>query len=147
MDTSKKYIKMCKEAEEIQNYRDKSLLQDGDFIFLGHDITDEEGISVYSDEMKNWIAKIEVFFVWIPRQDQLQEMISFKPWNEDDNREPLHRLFFEFRKFVQWDDEDSWWSFKDDFTSFEQLWLAFVMREKYKKEWNMVSEKWEVVNE
>ena len=116
MDTSKEYIKMCYEAKE---------LQDRDFVyFMTHP---KEYVGEYNCEHGGVMT-------WLPRQDQLQEMIKFEPW--EGQTTSLHRLFFKFREFVQNDDADTWWDFKGDFTSMEQLWLAFVMKEKYNKVWN-----------
>ena len=61
---------------------------------------------------------------WLPRQDQLQKMIL-----EVVDYETTALLESKFHKFLTWLDE---W----DFTSMEQLWLAFVMHEKYNKHWN-----------
>jgi hypothetical protein len=70
--------------------------------------------------------KSEEFF-FVPRQDQLQDMLGpypgnyvlFKRWTEElefENGNPISKL--------------------QTFTSMEQLWLAFVMKDKYNKEWN-----------
>jgi len=56
------------------------------------------------------------------RQDQLQEMVK-----GIDNEYHLLRCFFEFCSC-------------QNHKPFEQLWLAFVMKEKYNKVWNM--EEW-----
>jgi len=69
--------------------------------------------------------------IWLPDQSQLQEMI------EDEPRGQLFRLYhfalendniIELRNVFQ-------------FTSMEQLWLAFVMKELHNKTWN--GDKWE----
>ncbi len=63
---------------------------------------------------------------WLPRQDQLQEMV----WRENAQHTLLDfyngagGLFNEGQKY---------WL---QFISMEQLWLAFVMKEKYNKVWN-----------
>ena len=66
---------------------------------------------------------------WLPRQDQLQEMIE---------AESLFVLLHKFRMFVSHDDVliDGWSPVMYQFNSMEQLWLAFVMKEKYNKVWN-----------
>ena len=61
-------------------------------------------------------------------QDQLQEMVG-----------GLYDLHYKFHEFL--DDWLGWELMKYDltvdyFTSWEQLWLAFVMLEKHSKEWN-----------
>jgi len=59
--------------------------------------------------------------IWLPRQDQLQKMI----WSSSE-----FSLLDNFRNYVFAT------NFKDSIpVSMEQLWLAFVMREKYNKVW------------
>ena len=110
MDKSETYIKMCN-CEEIQELCEWDMEKD----FL-------------------WITPIPdknmplVKTVWLPRQDQLQEMVGgydagFVDWARWlDNTYP-HKGFP-----------------KQRFHSFEQLWLAFVLKELYSKIWN--GEEW-----
>jgi len=64
--------------------------------------------------------------IWLPRQDQIQEMM----FGDFDN--PIY-ISGQFQKF-----HEHWlWL---DFTSMEQLWLAFMMWEKHGKIWE--KEKW-----
>lgn len=67
---------------------------------------------------------------WLPHQDQLQEMIC-------DSRDAL-TLFCNTHSIVCFE-----WKYYEQFTVMEQLWLAFVMKEKYNKIWN--GEDWEEV--
>ena len=66
-------------------------------------------------------------WTWLPRQDQLQEMVG-SDWR------------YIFSKFM-------WWYTDVDIRqleiigSMEQLWLAFVMKEKFNKIWD--GNKWE----
>lgn len=78
----------------------------------------------------NFQAKIhsegKVKIVWLPRQDQLQAMVAYIAGS------PilmLRRLVYLIREQI----DDSYWQ---AFSSMEQLWLAFVMYEKYKKHWD-----------
>jgi len=122
MDTSEIYIKMCEVAEEIQG---ACPIDFKGYKPLFNGITYDENagdVFYYRGQRK----------VWLPRQDQLQEMVEIK----DKLRSPLHILFFAFRAFVQNGDEDAWWDFRDEYKSFEQLWLTFVMQEKYEKKWD-----------
>lgn len=58
---------------------------------------------------------------WLPRQDQLQELYC--------TEYPVTlECFIQFTK-----DSGKYW---EQFKSMEQLWLAFIMKEKYKKTWN-----------
>lgn len=64
--------------------------------------------------------------VWLPRQDQLQIMIYERGYNN---------YFYYHNRFTKFLDEN----FRD-FLTYEQLWLAFVMHEKYNKRWD--GEEW-----
>jgi len=121
MDTSETYVKMCEKAGEIQEQR-RDIWETGDFFSRGL------GVEVHCD--------YDAFegCTWLPRQDQLQEMIPLKmsaSW-----------LFLDafIRDYMETIDESydfpSW-------DSWEQLWLAFVMKECYNKLW--VNEEWETI--
>jgi hypothetical protein len=146
MDTSETYIKQCEKAVEIQELRDDKELentvnintlspytryQNGDFIYYkGFKDPDKE------DTLRQkslWVPIIEVYFYsfyfddlsniiywWLPRQDQLQEMIEKK-----NTRELLMR-------FTDWVEKET----NSRRESMEQLWLAFVMWTLYQKKWN-----------
>lgn len=106
MDTSKEYIKMCEKAEEIQR-SDEGLRGESDGI---HYISDDV---FYLGERK---------CIWLPHQDQLQEMVN------DDNLTAL------LQDFISWLAKQC--NLPMHMTSMEQLWLAFVMSEKYQKVWD-----------
>jgi len=109
MDTTETYIKMCEKAEEIQlEYWDPELLgyEDLQDFYAGDEDT------VYRGEHR----------IWLPRQDQLQEM-----FNDNINYTIQIQGFGEILEFY-------------GCQSWEQLWLAFVMKEKYNKTWN--GEEW-----
>jgi len=122
MDTSEQYIKMCKKAEEIQKLRpieppfDKWM--SGDFYTV--DCPLGPCVSVHNDTSAYGLGK---FTTWLPRQDQLQEMGSEKDF---------YLLLKDLDSFAVLGD----WQDKGLFTSMEQLWLAFVMKERYNKVWN-----------
>jgi hypothetical protein len=63
--------------------------------------------------------------IWLPRQDQLQEMVANK-----DRRQHQWQALLDY--FTMWVDTtvkpNKGWSF-------EQLWLAYVMEKKYNKTW------------
>lgn len=61
---------------------------------------------------------------WLPRQDQLQEMIDWNQW----------QLTARYSEFVH--NQAGQENPESYFTSMEQLWLAFVMKEKYDKVWD-----------
>ena len=112
MDTSDKYVKMCGKAIEIQM---AWVLANGDFeVRLKHG---RGQVEVHHHREMTAYYKPEDH-LWLPRQDQLQEMLSWKFPNK-----------FRYIVFVFFRDNKQ-------FTSMEQFWLAFVMKEKYGKTWN-----------
>jgi hypothetical protein len=161
MDQSENYVKMCEKAEQItENWKPTG----GDWYihdYRGTTKTSREfERQVWGDSDKRWRA-VEILCyqpsesndtiisttgkesrcvsvaeltrehcVWLPRQDQLQEMIGGSPYNNVKNSmfsilDDLHRFAFTpniFNDFIP--------------LTMEQLWLAFVMKEKYSKVWN-----------
>lgn len=122
MDTTEKYIKMCEGAEEIQE---------------SHDFLKADGIpGIHINKEGDWyfgkaIAHNAMKNIWLPRQDQLQGMLL-----KDYDIYALTEKFasYVYHRFVLYDELD--------FTSLEQWWLAFVMKERYGKVWNDRSEEW-----
>ena len=132
MDMSEGFIKMCERAEEIQALQKFSGVYDGynrleqGVIFFGNDIFYQEGSK----------------YIWLPRQDQLQEMVGSNS---------IHKLL---EDFIWWatDWEDRKYDYNPcmptefnprGYDSMEQLWLAFVMNKKHNKTWEV--EKWILV--
>lgn len=147
MDTTPENIKKCKKAEEIQK---EWKPQQGD-IFFDSEI-DEKQIYIektqekfgipfkFNKKLGFGIVMTGIFvcdscqeetdlypfnkfypqddLIWLPRQDQLQKMIDNPP-------------VWQFHYFVQELTRQGIQSM-----SYEQLWLAFVMKEKYNKIWN-----------
>ena len=128
MDTNKTYIKMCEKAEEIQAIRPLNPKQFT--LHLGtQGIITRLASFYYVYNYKNREHKVW----WLPRQDQLQDMVKrgvkkFFPYN----------LLWRFYRAISSNAKDN--IYKPEFTSMEQLWLAFVMKEKYNKIWN--GEEW-----
>jgi len=116
MDNSETYIKMCEKAVEIQ--RNRPPLTEHDYI-----IVRGRGFPLFEN-------------IWLPQQDQLQEMVV------KSNTAPLIMLIALFDKFTF---QEGYGLNKDNERrvppinmfpdSMEQLWLAFVMKEKYNKIW------------
>ena len=153
MDVSREYIKMCEKVKWIQHDWKP---QEGDAwacpcsACVGrkaktHIINDYEIDALNKRDMTNIYkdyAKIVKFLggdfvahfeearegiIWLPRQDQLQDMVKDKYKSDY-----VLYFFAMFIKFWKHDDE----KYISGFTSMEQLWLAFVMKEKYQKTWN-----------
>jgi hypothetical protein len=109
MDTSIEYVKMCEKAEEVQEF--------------GESHQEELGLYDYD---KNFFIHRRTETIWLPRQDQLQEMVvgTLKTW-------ALAQLFNDFL-YNQSEQTLRW--------SFEKLWLAFVMEKRFGKTWD--GEEW-----
>lgn len=133
MDTSELYIKMCGKATEIQDIK--------------------------QDKKNRWaltdfIRKVHGMFTWLPRQDQLQEMLNgldgiyvsiTSPQGNTNYKYGFTEILLRrclLNKFHQWCNNNEYhvmFRFHtpfDSFESMEQLWLAFVMGEKYNKTWD-----------
>jgi hypothetical protein len=132
MDTSEQYILMCKQAEEIQEaWKPKS----GDFVAWPKSgpitsTTRRKVVVLYfnthhgSPPQKYTDTKQ---CIWLPREDQLQEMTIFAGYP-----------FLLLEAMYTRQKGGTFTIYK--FGSLEQLWLAFVMHEKYGKIWN--GEEW-----
>ena len=120
MDTTEEFIKMA-DTPEIQKK----------VPILDFTPRYTDGV-VYSGNNVYWAGENNT--VWLPRQDQLQEMAL--PTLKYQDTEHLLRAFNEWDK-----SEIGYEPFSRYFTSMEQLWLAFVMKEKYNKMWD--GDKWE----
>jgi len=146
MDFSEKYIKMCQKAEEIQKewkpkvgdwvidvWNEKRPLvicvvrDNPDYFYLSDQFASDK-VNIY----QNHISKL----YWLPRQDQLQEML--KSYFAD--------IFSIIVNFGLWCDGTYSLNISKNyikqFTTMEELWLTFLMYEKYRKIWNGKKEKW-----
>ena len=143
MDTSEQYILMCELAKEIQKRWDEC--DDYDIIYY-----ESHGqvpvIEVYTPHQTYEYLETNLDdmskFVWLPRQDQLQDM--FKPTNEE-AEEMLKRMNYTWSPLSEFCTIEMFsrlgyrrygnpTPLKVD--TFEKLWLCHVMVEKYKKVWN-----------
>ena len=142
MDTTPKYIKMCEKAEEIQKgWKPKA----GDFYaWAGHTVRKEGtviiGVVKYYDPSTNLIHGMQTMaerrhrldVICLFRQDQLQEMVGI-----ESRYQLLHKFdMFYHNLYIDFVSVDA------SFTSMEQLWLAFVMKEKFNKIWDDKKEEW-----
>ena len=160
MDKSETYIKMC-DCPEIQNVR-PDFNADGEeqnFIANLHYAKacpshGSEHLWTKDNEHDHYccncgeplvdvshIPEIETYetngaykIVWLPRQDQLQDMVPIKL----DKFYTLVEGFYSF--FTAEHGERT--MYQTLFSSMEQLWLAFVMHKKYQKQWNPSENKW-----
>ena len=128
MDTSKEYIEMCEKAVEIQKSwkhtaGDYFIYYNGEWVLINKDTKKKKWKKETGYYIFGMVGLIEGNLnIWLPRQDQLQEMVN----------EPQFLLGEKFHRFVY----IKYGVYCANFNSFEQLWLAFVMKEKYNKTWN-----------
>lgn len=129
MDTSEKYILMCEKAQEIQELKNVPMIG-GNFYFNKNSCqirVDKEGF--LSEFSKNKDS------VWLPRQDQLQEMCFYE------NRDTLFILqvqdfyCFFFKQL----------SLAIHNGSMERACLLWVMETKFNKKWNHKEQSWEEI--
>ena len=145
MDTSETYIKMCEKAEEIQHghkweYGDWFIAEfthwiigDASFVYE----PDKEGLYHRLDKPGAILTQTEKYIdgylgeklIWLPRQDQLQEML----FNIGNIFSPVNAIA-SMNDFIYYENKRVKYRGLP-FTSMEQLWLAFVMKEKYNKVW------------
>lgn len=128
MDNSEILMKMCEKATEIQ----KKWIPSGDDVYLERDATDPDNDHLRNLEINDQnlcsssiVNSIKKTGIWLPRQDQLQEMIA-----KDGKCDCLDCLVSGLHNFHYSHTRPP------NFTSMEQLWLAFVMKEKYGKRWD-----------
>ena len=127
-DTSKEYIKMCEKAREIQAQRNPVWhMVETRACFL---YDSDDAWFVYAvGEGKDMVLKK----VWLPRQGQLQGMVIEHPGdNYNKSMYPTLESLYLFACSMYTKSEPPW--------TMEQLWLAFVMKEKYGKVWD--GEEW-----
>ena len=123
MDKTEKYIKMC-DCEEIQG---KCKYTEGDVVHDGNSIEVIGSILTVGNHQATKGGYDYDFFdyewartIWLPRQDQLQGML-----NRENDR------YLMVQEFSYWVSENY-----ASYYSMEQLWLAFVMKEKFNKTWD-----------
>lgn len=147
MDTSHKYIEMCSRAVEIQEIR-KIKFINGDMHYrpiYGVVLTLE--ISWLEDQEDPYDNYQRCTFlandykcndsVWLPRQDQLQEII-FEEYLVK-NIQIVHESFSLFLSTLSLPKLNS-------IDSFEKYWLMYVMQRKFNKIWDDNKKDWILIN-
>jgi len=97
MDVSKKYLKMCEKAEEIQEVAPRDQCNFLPFTTAAYQLPYVLGLDgSYWVKVPKDLGTFGV--VWLPRQDQLQEIIidKYKDYEED----KYIQLTFEFYAFI-----------------------------------------------
>lgn len=143
MDFTEQYLLMLKESQEIQSQWEPSL---GDFYinYINQIWTIEHiDFASYRGKIKltwreNWKETCKL--IWIPKQDQLQQIYA----NSSSLDKASNWYIVVLDNFQDWVLNKEYQN--DDyilqFTSLEQLWLAFVMLMVYDKVWNNETKKW-----
>jgi len=121
MDKSTPYVRMCESANVIQK---KWKPEFGDFfVSMSLGLTSQcEPITSDLEKKASYLKTIKA--VWIPRQDQVQEIII-------GNYATSWDLAIAFSNGLMGEHA----SYFETFDSMEKLWFAFVMLEKYKRKW------------
>ena len=143
MDATNRYAMMCQQAEEIQHLWSPKQC---DFIINHEDL--EEGLS-FCRSAESIVQVVNMYYeekdseqyqqecedlkeqaLWLPRQDQLQKIV------EPDNArlysltsKVMERQYHDYSKNASV-------AASELFYSLEQLWLAYIMKEKFHKVWS-----------
>lgn len=150
MDISREYILQCERAGEIQEEWKPQL-----YDYTYHPLNGVKCVVDIIERTKNY-ARLTVWrstynlsceLIWLPTQSQLQEILrklyERKYPHQFDKQHPYNGILIH-----------ELWKFsgvcvnsvltKNDYKlSWEQLWLAFVMHEKYSKQWLTEKGEWE----
>jgi len=132
------FIRMCEQAEEIQDqWRQPFKSYIGDLYWQG-----EEYLMI----PEACICVTEIMFqpkdehIWLPTQEQLQEMLFLKSSIFDGYSNVISMVY----QFHLWLNEKFYGYYMHKpypkGNILNELWLSFVMKEKYNKIWT--SEKW-----
>ena len=134
MDVSKEYIKMCQQAKEIQ---ENVNFTSGDFV---HCIKNGKTVVLYFNAVNGsppWYYTDIETSIFLPRQDQLQDMIYTSRKDAEGYEYGLLDLWESFQEFMNSDyPDDHFMNVINYMDSFEQAWLLFIMLIKYNKIWN-----------
>ena len=134
MDKTPEYIEMCKKAHEIQKLwhperGDVTADEKGriDWIIPENhrESVLKKGMEVHSENGVIHLAKL----TWLPRQSQLMEIGSRSGL-------PFRDISFAFFEWTKKDYDDSGRRIDEIFATLEQLWLAFIMKNIYRKKWS-----------
>lgn len=131
MDKTKTYIKMSKQAEKIQ-----ALCPDDEHEWYAcskcGEIYQEDGGAYFS-----YCAHMSK--IWLPRQDELQKILEDKKFLGDFW---ITGILNDFSHWAWNGAVDHLCGTNLELPSMEQLWLAFVMWQKYGKIWSAEKETW-----
>ena len=133
MDTTPENIKMLRKAWEIQKLRPQIMVNSTRHYYKG-----EYQYEIDVDGTIRFCYGSD--YIWLPRQDNLQDI--YADYVADQlgvvkGRTELMQAFLDFTEWLrtQYYEENFVCLPTNVFSSGEQLWLAFVMKEKYGKTW------------
>jgi hypothetical protein len=142
MDITATYLRMCQKAKEIQEAwkpKDFDFIIDNTKVEYNDDIllvdnTDLQLVDIdYAEpESQEYQTEYEYYktrTLWLPRQDQLQELI------EPDKSKIYQIVDKVVTQKYYYPPKEDYISGPEIFNSMEQLWLAYVMKEKFGKIW------------
>jgi len=126
MDDTKEYIEKCRKAVEIQEYWHNSSHMISEWA-RSYFVSPKDGSLIHYYDFESY-PQHSTGYTWLPLQGQLQDMLDYE----------LGELHYRFYDYVQKEghNPNNWETALIKYKSMEQLWLAFVMHEKYDKKWN-----------
>ena len=152
MDDTKVYIKQCSMCVDIQKLYDPSKPS----FLWDHSLKESYDRSRYTYKeyrildivpLADMPLGLHIFTsydgyewscIWLPRQDELQQMVKQESDKNYDWQVQLSQLdSFVTERSVH---GESFSDYSCQFETWEQLWLAFVMHERYGRRWN--GERW-----
>ena len=138
----KNFIKMCEKAGEIQREWKPKI---GDRIIQKNLKTD---MVFYVNEKNidyDYCTKYtKDEYIYLPTQEQLQKIGMTLESLKGRVMKPFWELLDQFSYFL-WDDETR--KYASEFESLNELWLAFIIKEKYYKLWSIAGQRWVKANE
>lgn len=128
---------MCEKTVEVQQLWEYKITDA--YTYVGDIEHNKIGIEYLLSSDIDSLFKNNKYFVWLPRQDQLQEMVLSKfifrgdgiNYSNDTTRTELFTMMKSFLYFICNTPGNELPN-----GSMEQLWLAFVMKEKFNKTWD-----------
>lgn len=147
---TKNYIKMCEKAKEIQ---DNWIPKSGDEFAYTSDNVFSENFGIYLGNIKYSLTGKDKHFIrdiggitkpsnmfdqdkyiWLPTQEDLQDMIK--------NSVPLGLIKVLYYQVYEAIGSKINFDYYSKFKSMLELWLAFMYKEEYSKEWSIGKEDW-----
>lgn len=138
MDISQQYIKMCNGVSEIQHILRRMSLERLNGHLLYRSTLNKLFICNKDREEMHY----KHGDIWLPRQDQLQDMIIYETFDESETiiSDVLEKFYYFINQVkIPWEENKL---MRYSFNSFEQLWLAFYMHRVFQKKFNKETNIW-----